>query len=105
MRAREEEGFSRGGGALLTDSLCLQNMLGVQPGKRFLHRRHPVWGFLAREGERDEEAVLFQTKEKHEAGISSLVASTAPAKRTKFVEDGLCEYFGFSMFSCPPASN
>ena len=78
---------------------------GVDPGKRFLHRRHPVWDSLAGEGgDRDEEAVLFQTREKHEAGISSVVVTAAPEGR-KFVENGLCEYFGFSMFSCPPASN
>ena len=76
-------------------------MLGVQPGHRFLHRGHPLWRNLGVDDD-DTEFILFQTKEKADAGISS-VAVTSP-NGIKFIENGLCEYFRFSLISCLPCS-
>ena len=76
-------------------------MLGVEPGHRFLHRGHPLWKVLGVD-EDDPEFVLFQTKEKAEAGVSS-VAATSPNGK-KFIENGLREYFRFSLLSCLPST-
>ena len=70
---------SRGGGALLTDSLCLQNMLGVKPGRCFLHLRHPLWRYLR--GDEESDNVLFQTTEPCRASIKSLAATSPNGQR------------------------